>query len=98
MAKGERRSWSAVVARSLVEPCCRHARSLARIRGRVVVVRSDVTIRMSRDPKDDKCLEYAVAGGADYLVSGAEDLVLGEVPGIPIVDVPAFWQKLLTGV
>jgi predicted nucleic acid-binding protein len=46
---------------------------------------------MSRDPKDDKFLEYAVAGGADYLVSGAEDLlVLGEVQGIPIVDVPTF--------
>ena len=53
---------------------------------------------MSRDPKDDKFLEYAVAGGADYLVSGAEDLpVLGEVQGIPIVDVPTFRQKLLTG-
>lgn len=61
------------------------------------MVRSDVTIRMSRDPKDDKFLEYAVAGGADYLVSGAEDLlVLGEVPGIPIVDAPTSWQKLLT--
>ena len=46
---------------------------------------------MSRDPKDDKFLEYAVAGGADYLVSGAEDRpVLGEVQGIPIVDVPTF--------
>ena len=39
-----------------------------------------------------------MAGGADYLVGGAEDLlVLGEVQGIPIVDAPTFWQKLLTG-
>jgi uncharacterized protein len=51
---------------------------------------------MSRDPNDDKFLECAVAGDADYLVSGDDDLlVLGAVQGIPIVDVPTFWQKLL---
>lgn len=55
------------------------------------MVRSDVTIRMSRGRKDDKFLEDAVAGGADYMVSGAEDLlVLGEVQELPIVDVPTF--------
>jgi uncharacterized protein len=84
------------VARKLrVTP--REARApLVRIRSRAVVVRPDITIRMSRDPNDDKFLGCAVAGDADYLVSGHDDLlVLGDVQGIPIVDVPTFWQKLL---
>jgi predicted nucleic acid-binding protein len=83
------------VARKLrVTP--RDARAvLLRIRRRAVRVRPEVTIRMSRDPTDDKFLECAVAGGADYLVSADADLLsLREVRGIPILDVPAFWQKL----
>ena len=44
---------------------------------------------------DDKLLECAVAGAADYLVSADADLlILGSVQGIPILGVPAFWQKL----
>lgn len=51
---------------------------------------------MSRDPTDDKFLECAVAGGADCLVSADADLLsLREVRGIPILDVPTFWQKLV---
>jgi uncharacterized protein len=66
-----------------------------RIRRRAVLVRSDVVIRMSRDPTDDKFLECAVAGSADYIVSGDADLLsLHEVQGIPIVDAPTFWQAL----
>ena len=66
-----------------------------RLRRRAVLVRPDVAIRMSRDPTDDKFLECAVAGGADYIVSGDADLLsLREVQGIPIVDAPTFWQAL----
>jgi hypothetical protein len=50
----------------------------------------------SRDPDDDKFLDCAIAGGADYVVSGDVDLlVLREVEGIPIVDAPTFWQALV---
>lgn len=52
-------------------------------------------LKQSRDPYDDKFLECAVAGGADYVVSADADLLsLGEVRGIPIVDAPAFWRAL----
>lgn len=52
-------------------------------------------IRQSQDPHDDKFLECAVAGGADYVVSADADLLnLGEVRGIPIVNAPAFWNAL----
>jgi predicted nucleic acid-binding protein len=58
-------------------------------------VRPEVTIRISRDGTDDKFLECAVSGDADYIVSADADLlILREVQGIPIVDVPTFWQKL----
>lgn len=66
------------------------------IRSRAIIIHPDITIRMSRDPNDDKFLECAVAGRADYLVTGDDDLlVLGEVQGIPIIDIPTFWQKLV---
>lgn len=69
--------------------------ALARIRRRAVFVRPEVTIRISRDATDDKFLECAVSGDADYIVSADADLlILREVQGIPIVDVPTFWQKL----
>jgi putative PIN family toxin of toxin-antitoxin system len=46
---------------------------------------------VSRDPKDDKFLAVAVAGGADYLVSGDKDLlVLERVGSVPIVSPAAF--------
>jgi predicted nucleic acid-binding protein len=65
------------------------------LRRRSTVVTPAVQISRSRDPDDDKFLECAVAGGADYLVSADADLLsLREVQGIPILDVPAFWQKL----
>lgn len=40
-----------------------------RLRRHAVLVQPAVTIRMSRDPTDDKFLECAVAGEADYVVS-----------------------------
>jgi uncharacterized protein len=39
-----------------------------RIRRRAMLIRPEVRIRMSRDPTDDKFLECAVAGAADYVV------------------------------
>ena len=52
-------------------------------------------ITACRDPKDDKFLEVAVAGKADVIVSGAQDLlVLHPLAGIPIVPPNAFLQML----
>ena len=66
-----------------------------RLRRHAVLVQPDVTIRMSRDPTDDKFLECAVSGGADYVVSADADLLsLHEVRGIPILDAPTFWRRL----
>jgi len=74
----------------------REARAVPlRLRRRAVLVRPDVTIRMSRDPTDDKFLECAVSGAADYVVSADDDLLsLQEVRGIPILDAPTFWRRL----
>ena len=52
-------------------------------------------IRACRDLKDDKVLEVAVAGEADVIVSGDEDLlVLDPFRGIPILP-PADFLKML---
>ena len=41
---------------------------------------------VSRDPKDDYLLAYGLVAGADYLVTGDEDLLtLGDVEGLTIV-------------
>lgn len=50
---------------------------------------------VSRDPKDDPILATAVAGGAAFVVSEDNDvLVLGEDEGIRIVDAAAFPRVL----
>jgi len=68
---------------------------VALARRAAILVTPSSTIRASRDPADDKFLECAVAGRADYLVSADADLLtLGTIEGIPILDVPAFWQVL----
>lgn len=74
----------------------REARAvLVRLQRRATLVRPDVAIRMSRDPTDDKFLECAVSGEANYVVSADADLLsLREVRGIPILDIPTFWQRL----
>ena len=44
------------------------------------------TIRACRDPKDDKILELAVNGNADYIVTGDDDLlVMNPFRGIEIL-------------
>ena len=48
-------------------------------------------IAACRDPKDDKFLDAAVAGHADFLVSGDEDLlVLDPFRGVPVLTPDAF--------
>lgn len=59
------------------------------VRGELVVPSREVTI--CRDPKDNRVLEAALAGSADVIVSGDEDLlVLHPFEGIPIVGPVAF--------
>ena len=51
--------------------------------------------RMTRDPKDDYLIAYAVIGEADYLVTGDKDLlVLEQIVGVTIVT-PARFADLL---
>jgi predicted nucleic acid-binding protein len=58
-------------------------------------IRPTERINACRDPKDNKFLEVAVAGQAEVLVSGDEDLlVLHPFRGIPIVS-PAEFLELL---
>ncbi len=52
-------------------------------------------ITACRDPKDDKFLEVAVAGRADAIVSGDQDLlVLHPYEGIPIIPPRLFLRML----
>jgi len=52
-------------------------------------------IRACRDPNDDKFLECAVDGRANYIVSADKDLLaLKKFEDIEIVDAPTFWRKL----
>lgn len=53
-------------------------------------------IQASRDPKDDKFLELAVAAEAHVIVTGDRDLlVLSPFRGIPILEPAAFLQAEL---
>lgn len=66
---------------------------LAILRREVDIVRSDESIDTVRDPDDDKFLEVALAGGADYVVSGDRDLFdLGSYGGIEIVTPDEFLE------
>jgi len=63
------------------------------LRGEHVVPQRSV--RISRDPDDDRVIEAALEGGVDFIVSGDSDLLdLVEVEGIPIVVSFAFLQAL----
>jgi predicted nucleic acid-binding protein len=58
-------------------------------------VRLTRTITACRDPQDDKVLEIAVAGKADAIVTGDEDLLaLHPFEGIPIVGPAEFLSML----
>jgi uncharacterized protein len=67
-------------------------RALARFRslGEIIELRSLIE-RVSADPDDDIYLACAVAGQADYIVSGDRHLLdLGNYRGIPVVTPAAF--------
>ena len=67
--------------------------ALILLRGEAVT--SQERIAACRDPKDDKFLDVAVAGRADVIVSGDEDLlVLHPFAGISIVPLAAFLRML----
>jgi len=52
---------------------------------------------VTRDPKDDYLLAYALVGGADYLVTGDEDLIAlqGQIRELEILT-PRQFSKLLS--
>ncbi len=63
--------------------------NLIRLRGEAIV--PEVTITDCRDPKDNKFLEVALTGGADYLVSGDSDLLsMNPYQSIPILNPAEF--------
>jgi len=67
--------------------------ALVLLRGKAMTVSQPLAV--CRDPKDDKFLEAAVAGKADIIVSGDEDLlVLDPFEGIPIVSPAEFLRCL----
>lgn len=67
------------------------ARFLDRLTAAAVWVEPSEDIEACRDPKDDKFLEAAVSGGADYLVTGDTDLLaLNPFRGVPILTPSAF--------
>ncbi len=58
--------------------------TLIDLRGELVMPQRRITV--CRDPKDNQVLEAAIAGRADVIVSGDDDLlVLNPFEGIPIV-------------
>lgn len=59
------------------------------------IVKPSWIITACRDPKDNKFLEVAVAGRADMIVTGDEDLkVLNPFEGIPIIKPFEFLRAL----
>jgi putative PIN family toxin of toxin-antitoxin system len=59
------------------------------------LIEPEEEIQACRDPKDDKYLELAVSGGADYIVSGDDDmLALTPFRGIPILTPDEFLSRV----
>jgi putative PIN family toxin of toxin-antitoxin system len=66
---------------------------LIRLRGEIVTPNRE--IRICRDPNDDKFLEVAISGTADYLISRDDDLLtLSVFEGIPIIRPEDFLERL----
>ena len=56
------------------------------------------TLRACRDPDDDKLLETAVVGGADWLITGDDDLLILEPFGsLRIVNPRSFLEVMAGG-
>lgn len=65
------------------------------IAGRGEVVIPDRRVSVCRDTDDNMVLEAALAGRADYIVTGDEDLlVIGTYEGIEIVPAHVFLERL----
>jgi putative PIN family toxin of toxin-antitoxin system len=80
---------------SYVHPQTRR-RFLAALVRRSLVVDANQSVKVCRDPKDDKFLDLAVCGGASFLVTGDKDLLaLNPFQGISIVT-PARFLAALT--
>lgn len=61
------------------------------LRSEAEIVQPDTDLSVVRDPDDDKFLEVAVHGAADYLVSGDQDLiVLGSYEDVDVVSPDEF--------
>ncbi len=73
----------------------REAFFLSFINDKVEIVEPTERIRACRDRKDDKFLELAAVGNADYIVTGDQDLlVLHPFRAIPILTPAAFLAEL----
>ncbi len=71
---------------------------LNRVEARSERVSTGEQIETCRDPKDDKFLDVAVAGQADAIVSGDDDLlVLHPFRGVPILTPAAFLNAVADG-
>lgn len=58
------------------------------------MIETNETIAVCRDPKDDKLLELAVSGNADFLVTGDKDLlVLNPFRAVEIITPREFLDK-----
>lgn len=67
--------------------------NLVRLRGELVIPKQ--TITACRDPQDNKFLEAALAGEADVIVTGDDDLlVLNPFEGVDILRPAEFLEKL----
>lgn len=59
------------------------------------VVEIEQAVQVCRDPKDDKFLELAVNGKADYLITGDDDLlVLHPFRGVQIMTARDFLDRI----
>ena len=79
----------------------RYVSAEARERAAVIQVRDAEMVsprrfaQVCRDPKDDKFLDAADAGKADYLISGDDDLIdLQTFEGIPILTARRYLTRL----
>lgn len=64
---------------------------------RAILVEISEKVQECRDPKDDKILELALNGQAEYIVSGDKDLlVLNPFRGVKIVMAEAFLKAVDT--
>lgn len=62
---------------------------------RAILVEIIEKVQECRDPKDDKILELALNGGAEYIVSGDKDLlVLNPFRDVKIVTVEEFLRAV----